>query len=129
MGIHSEAELNRAVTRLAAQLNLYLNHFPKHEKYALCQVIRNELYEVYGLIVECQKRYHKKSTIGSLDVAHEKLRWFCHLANELGYFSAKHGDKGCADGIKRYLSVSRLIDEVGRMIGGWRRSLAQGDGV
>lgn len=31
-------------------LNIYLNHFPKHEKYALCNQIRNTAYEVYNLI-------------------------------------------------------------------------------
>lgn len=125
VGLHCEARLNRAMTRLAAQLNLYLNHFPKHEKYALCQAIRQELYAAYGLIVECQKRYHKKTSLSQLDICHERLRWFCHLANELGYFNAKHGSKTCIDGARRYLCVSEMIDEVGRMIGGWRRSLAR----
>jgi hypothetical protein len=34
MGIHSEAELNRKFMEFARLLNIYLNHFPKHEKYA-----------------------------------------------------------------------------------------------
>jgi len=35
MGIHSEAGLNRKFVEFAKLLNIYLNHFPKHEKYAL----------------------------------------------------------------------------------------------
>ena len=54
MGLHSEARLDHKMMLLIKQLNLYLNHFPKHEKYGLCQQIRNAAYDVYGLIVEAQ---------------------------------------------------------------------------
>jgi hypothetical protein len=37
MGLHSEAELDRKFVETAKLLNIYLNHFPKFEKYALCQ--------------------------------------------------------------------------------------------
>ncbi len=103
---------------LAKQLNLYLNHFPKHEKYGICQQIRSCLYDVYGLIVEAQKRYHKKTTLTNLDIEHEKLRWFCFLSNELGYFEFSNGQRD-QEGYKRYLVISAMVDEVGRMIGGW----------
>ena len=39
MGLHSEARLDHKMMLLIKQLNLYLNHFPKHEKYGLCQQI------------------------------------------------------------------------------------------
>jgi len=60
MGLHDEAKLDVKFTDFAKQMNLYLNHFPKHEKYGLSQVIRNKAYEVYGFIVESQKRYQKR---------------------------------------------------------------------
>lgn len=56
MGIHSETELNRKFIEFAKLLNIYLNHFPKHEKYALTNQIRSTAYEVYDLISEGQKR-------------------------------------------------------------------------
>jgi len=59
MGIHSEAQLNRKFMEFAALMNIYLNHFPKHEKYALSNRIRNTAYEMYDLISESQKRYYK----------------------------------------------------------------------
>lgn len=37
MGLHDEAKLDRKFTEFAKQMNLYLNHFPKHEKYGLAQ--------------------------------------------------------------------------------------------
>lgn len=121
MGLHSEAELNRKFVAMATLMNLYLNHFPKHEKYALCQVIRLAMYGLYGLIVETQKRYHKKTTFVSLDIQHEQLRMFVNLAHSLGYFGFKDGkgDTGGAVGEHRFLAISKLVDEIGRMIGGW----------
>lgn len=56
MSQHSEAELNQKFVETAKLMNVYLNHFPKFEKYALCQQIRQSMYEVYGMIVEGQKR-------------------------------------------------------------------------
>lgn len=123
MAIHDEARLDAKFTDFAKQMNLYLNHFPKHEKYGLAQQIRVQAYQCYGLIVEAQKRYHKKTTLVSLDIAHEQLRMFLRLAFELGYFSFKEGAQlakrplGTAE--HRYLAISRMVDELGRMIGGW----------
>lgn len=120
MGLHSEAGLDRKFVGLAKLLNLYLNHFPRHEKFGLSLEIRRAAYDVYGLIVECQKRYHKKTTLTQLDIRHEQLRMLIRLANELGYFGFKDGKRDLSDRAEhRYLALSRLVDELGRMIGGW----------
>ena len=70
MGVHSEAGLNRKFMEFIKLLNVYLNHFPKHEKYAFSNRTRNTAYEIYDLIVEGQKRYHKKTTLVNLDIIH-----------------------------------------------------------
>jgi four helix bundle protein len=127
MGIHSETELNRKFVEFAKLLNVYLNHFPKHEKYALANRIRNTAYEVYDLISEGQKRYIKKTTLTSLDIAHEQLRMQLFLANELGYFgfsdsrAVSRGRENLEE--HRYLTISLMVDEFGRMIGGWIQKL------
>ena len=127
MGIHSEATLNRKFMELIKLLNIYLNHFPKHEKYALSNRIRNTAYEIYDLISEGQKRYYKKTTLTMLDVAHEKLRMQLFLACELGYFQFRDGKESDKTPIEleghRFSAVSKLNDELGRMIGGWIKKL------
>lgn len=55
-----EAGMNRKFMEMIKLLNIYLNHFPKFEKYALANNIRNTAYELYDLITECNKRYFKK---------------------------------------------------------------------
>jgi hypothetical protein len=81
------------------------------------------MYEVYALIVEAQKRYHKKTTLTNLDVRHEQLRMLVNLSHALGYFEFKDGAKAEETPLKlaahRHLAISRLVDELGRMIGGW----------
>ncbi len=123
MGIHSEAALNRKFVEFMKLLNIYLNHFPKHEKYALSNTIRNTAYELYGLIVEGQKRYHKKTTLTNLDITHQKLRMQLFLAYELGYFRFKDGKRADKSPKNleehRFTAIGKLNDELGKMIGGW----------
>lgn len=124
MGTHSEATLDTKFVNLARQMNLYLNHFPRHEKYGLSQQIRNAAYGLYGFIIESQKRYQKKTSLGNADIAHEQLRMFLRLAFELGYFKYDDGTLPAStnpegDAVHKYLAISRMVDEVGRMLGGW----------
>ena len=117
----NQAPLIRKFMETMRLMNIYLNHFPKHERYGLCARIRTTAYAVYDLIVEGMKRYHKKTTLTALDVAHEQLRMQAFLAHELGYFGFTKGADDGAEGTaaKRYMAISRHIDELGRMIGAW----------
>lgn len=127
MGANNEAELNRKFIEFAKLMNIYLNHFPKHEKYALANRIRNTAYEVYDLMSEAQKRYLKKTTLTNLDITHEKLRMQFFMANELGYFEYSDGkriDKSPGEqAAHRYQTINKMVDELGRMIGGWIQKL------
>ena len=126
MSVHSEAILNQKFFEMIKLLKIYLNHFPKDEKFALCLSIRNTAYELYDLITESQKKHYKykKTSLTNLDIKHEQLRMKIYLANELGYFNFKNGRReDGVDGRHKYLSISKLIDEIGRMIGAWINKL------
>jgi len=129
MGMHDEAKLDRKFTEFAKLMNIHLNHFPKHEKYGLALEIRRAAYEMYGYIVEAQKRYHKKTTLTNLDIRHEQLRMLIRLAHSLGYFGFKAGkiaeESSIEQGEHRYLALSKLVDELGKMVGGWIVSARQ----
>lgn len=104
-------------------LNIYLNHFPKHEKHALCATIRTTSYELFNLITEVHKRYYKKTTLTSVDIKHEQLRMLIYLAYEMGYFGFHIGMKTRDDYEKieshRYITISKCVDELGKLIGSW----------
>lgn len=123
MAPHSQAALHHKFIDAFKLMNIYLNHFPKFEKYGLAQQIRQCMYETYMYFVEGCKRYHKKTTLNNLDIKHEQWRMLVNTAYQLGYFSFKDGRKTKEDrnvlAQHRFAAISRLIDELGRMIGGW----------
>jgi hypothetical protein len=123
----TEPALNAKYMEMMKLLNIYLNHFPTYERYGLASRIRNTAYDLYDKITEGQKRYFKKTTLTDLDIIHEQLRMQAYLAYELGYFGYKDGRRGTNGGgaleQKRYIAISRQIDELGRMIGGWIKSI------
>jgi hypothetical protein len=112
-------------------LNMHLNHFPRHEKYGLCQEIRQAAYDVLARLVECQKLYHNKTSLTKLDVRHEQLRVFVNLAYRLGYYHYEDHkrSRGDAEAQRRYTAISVLINELGAMIGGWIRHLRVANGA
>ncbi|WP_104019137.1 four helix bundle protein [Roseovarius nitratireducens] len=126
---HPEASILHKCREVIKLLNVHLNHFPRHERYGLCQQIRGAMYDVYALIVECHKRYHNKTSLTRLDVRHEQLRMLVNLAFEMGYYAFHDNKRGRAESeaLRRYTAASILINEVGAMIGGWIRSLRGAD--
>lgn len=125
--IHAEAGLHRKLVLFALQLEIYLAHFPNAHKYTLTQQIRLAYLDVYNLTTEAQKRYHKKSTLTQLDIRHEQMRMLINLAQELGLFDFTKGRKDDErPGARRHLTISRMCDELGKMIGGWVKKEIQG---
>ncbi len=111
------------------QMNIYLNHFPNSEKYALSQSIRVDMYRVFDLIVEGQKRYHKKTTLTDLDISFDRLKAKLLLAYHLEYFAFKDGktdDKNPTTmAEKRYSKISLMTSELGKFIGSWIKKVKE----
>lgn len=95
-----------------------LRHFPKHERHVLAAEIRSALWQLLRLVVTCNRRYYKKTTLQDLDVELDLLRSQVRLAHRLRYID-----------IRKYETWSRQLDEIGRMVGGWLRSQRGGAGV
>ncbi len=125
MRLDPEATISLKCRELIKLLNINLNHFPRHEKYGLCQEIRQAVYGVFAGIVTCQKQYHNKTSLTKLDIQHAQLREFVNLAFEMEYFGFEHHKRvrSVSESLRRYTAVSVLINELGAMIGGWIRSL------
>jgi transcription antitermination factor NusA-like protein len=129
-GVNPETNLHTKLLAFIKLANIHLNHFPKHEKYGLCANIRTCMYEVFDLVTECNKRYHKKTSLTTLDIKHEQLRMLFKLAHELGYYNyknseIKHSEK---EANRRYLAINTMVDEIGAMIGGWIKKERLGEG-
>ena len=51
-----------------------LRQFPKFERHVLAAEMRTAMWEILRLIVVCNKRYHKKTTLQDLDAQLDLLR-------------------------------------------------------
>lgn len=107
----------------------YFRDAPSHEKHALVQTIKNTSLELLKKFIECIK-YSKKSTrLKEADMIHEELKYLWSLYYELGYL----GTKGTNETEKRKLNDHRFkvinqdLDEIGRMLGGWIKSVNNKD--
>ena len=92
-----------------------LRQFPRSEKHVLSQEIRRTMWALLRLIIVCNRRYYKKTTMRDLDATLDLLRCQVRLSAKLGYLP-----------FKKYEIWSKHLDEIGRMIGGWIASLKKG---
>ena len=93
---------------LTSYLYITFVKYPKSEKFSLVSDYKRTLFDFIGLIITAQKKYYKKTTLQDADVKLETLRIF----NDLSY------DLHCID-IKKYENISKMLDEIGRLLGGW----------
>jgi hypothetical protein len=91
-----------------------LRQFPVFERHVLAAEMRGSMWSLLRLIVLCNKRYYKKTTLQDLDVELDLLRAQVRLAKGLGYLD-----------FKKYEHWAKLNDEIGRMLGGWLKSINQ----
>lgn len=90
---------------------LALAQYPKGERFALCADIKRCMDTILERIIEANKKYYKKTTLQELDVEIEKLRAYIRLSYKLGFLP-----------LKKYDVWSGMVDEMGRMLGGWIKS-------
>jgi hypothetical protein len=92
----------------------HLPHFPKTSRYTLGEKIDSLLVEVVEYIVvasylskQNKLPYLKKATL-KLDI----LKFFLQVAWEIKALDTK-----------KYITLSEHVDEIGRIVGGWRKGI------
>ena len=94
--------------------HIAVRQFPKMERHVLGAEIRHTMWALLRFVVVCNKRYHKKTTLQDLDAELDLLRCQVRAATALGYLD-----------IRKYEHWAKLNDEIGRMIGGWIKSMSE----
>ena len=89
-----------------------LAQYPKGVKFALVVDIKRCMDVMLERIIEANKKYYKKTTLQELDVEVEKLKAYVRLSYNLGFLPPK-----------KYEQWSGLVVEIGRMVGGWIKSV------
>lgn len=85
-----------------------LRQFPKSEKHVLAAEIRQCMIRLLRLVIVCNRRYHKKTTMQELDAELDILRSLIRLSMELKFLH-----------FEQYEIWARHVNEVGKMLGGW----------
>lgn len=111
--------------------------FPRRER-KTAEEIQASMLAMYKLAITLEKRYYKKTTLQDLDIELEVLRHLIRLAADKDFYDRQVPKKG-ADGktlreengeaimiavqpplpLKKYEHWSRLLSEIGRIIGGY----------
>ena len=91
-----------------------LRQFPKHEKFVLGAEMRKSMWNLLRLVIICNKRYFKKTTLQDVDVELDLLRSQVRLSKSLEYID-----------FKKYEHWALMNDEIGRLLGGWIKSLSE----
>jgi hypothetical protein len=90
-----------------------VNKFPKSQRFVLGQRMEGAILDFFDLIIEAKLFKVKIVALQKASIKIDKLRILLRLAKDLKFFS-----------IKEYEFSSGQIDEIGRMLGGWIKSLA-----
>ncbi|WP_363176764.1 diversity-generating retroelement protein Avd [uncultured Selenomonas sp.] len=84
------------------------SNYPRSQRFLMCQDTQQKSWELLDLAIRCMKGYMQKSTLNSMDILIEEMRWRIRDSYELEYIS-----------LHRYTVWSKKLDEIGRMVGGW----------
>ena len=106
---------NLIIYQKVYDFTLYLfpivDRFPKHEKFALCTHIKSCLLDIARTIIQANKTRAKRPLLGDIDVKIEELKFLLRLSHDRKYLSKKS-----------YEHSSKLVLEIGRLLGGWIKS-------
>lgn len=90
-----------------------LKQYPKSERHTLAANTKMSMIRLLELIIRCNKKYFKKTTMQDVDVELDVLRTYARLGNILGFLPTH-----------KYEVWSLILNELGRMIGGWFKSIS-----
>lgn len=88
-----------------------VDKFPRAQKFLLGDRIQTTALDVMERLIEAAYNRDKATQLGQANLGLEKLRFLFRLA-----FDLRHVD------LRRYEFAARAIDEIGRMVGGWRKA-------
>ena len=95
-------------------LNIYIiplcSKFPKSQRFVLGQQIQNKVLNMVKTTIEANKSRNKTILLDKLDTELEQLRFLIRTSVELKMIPTK-----------QYEYISKLSNEIGRLIGGWQR--------
>ena len=92
-----------------------IGKFPRSHRFVLGERMENSLYDVLDTLIEARYcREERAALLRRVNIILERFRFQVRLAKDLGCL-----------GLKQYEHVSSLVQEVGRLAGGWEKTCKQ----
>ena len=112
--IQSEAPILKETIDLYKEFYEYLKTFPKKDQYVLGKRCEEHIIDFMELIIYAVSLYkqEKKAKLSEANIKFDLLKVLLRMAREFKMLDNK-----------RYLSMEEKIQKIGRMLGGWIRSL------
>lgn len=92
-------------------------NFPRRERQTADE-IRRSMLTMYRISIMIEKKYYKKTTLQELDIELDVLRHLVRLAQDKDYYGQNVAPPLS---FKKYEYWSRLLNEIGRIIGGYMK--------
>jgi len=112
--INNEIPVIKKVYELYKTFYNYAKLFPKKDKYMLGNKCEMYIIETLELLVAAGSapKNEKTAHIGRASIKFDTLKIFIRLSNDIGMLDNK-----------KYIALQNQLQEIGRMIGGWKKSL------
>ena len=85
--------------------------FPRQHRFVLAQIIQRTAFQFQEELLEAGHRARPVAELARADLTLAKLKLYLRLCHDLDLLS--HG---------QYEHVSLMVSEIGRLLGGWRKS-------
>lgn len=90
-------------------------HYPRHYRAALGKATQEATLRLQRELIAAARRRDKRAALQAADESLHELRVLLRQGQALNLMT-----------LGQYAHVTRLVDEVGRLLGGWRKALARG---
>jgi len=99
---------------LLKKLIALIRHFPRDQKFLTGDRMQALASEILELLIAAyySPRDQKKKKLDAVNIKLEQLRFYARLCFELGFYASP-----------KYEELIKSLQEIGRMAGGWRKTL------
>jgi hypothetical protein len=87
--------------------------FPRQQRFVMAAALQREALRFQELLIEAVHQPHPRDRLIAADVELDKLRTHLRLCRDLTLISTG-----------QYEHAARMLVEIGRLLGGWQKSLA-----
>ena len=86
--------------------------FPREQRFVIAARSQTTALDFMECLYQATDKSQQFGTLGRADVKLKQLRFYLRLSHDLQLMDTR-----------RYEHASRLIEEIGRLLGGWRKSV------